>query len=245
MYEIDINCDVGEGIKTESELFPLISSCNIACGGHIGDKVSMNNTVLLAKKFKVKLGAHPSYPDMENFGRRSMTISFKDLENSLLEQVTDLKKILDTHGLKLHHIKPHGALYNDIAIDSEKAQSYLNVMEVFKKEVVLFLPFNSLAIELAKKMGFVCWSEAFADRTYMPNLKLVSRTHPMSIITDSNKVFHQVKQIVKEKKISTLEGRIMNMNADTICVHGDTPNALQILMYLSEELPKQNILIKK
>ncbi len=245
MYEIDINCDVGEGIKTESDLFPFISSCNIACGGHTGDKNSMYNTILLAKKYKVKIGAHPSYPDKTNFGRRSMSIPFKDLENNILEQITDLKRVLDNNGLNLHHIKPHGALYNDIAIDSEKADLYLKIMEIYKKELILFLPLNSVVIHLAKKRGFICWSEGFGDRTYLPNLTLVPRNQPMSIINEPKKVARQISQIVKEKKITTSEGDIKDILADTICVHGDTPNALQILMYLSKELPKQNILLKK
>lgn len=242
---IDINCDVGEGIGNEESLFPFISSCNIACGGHAGDEQIMEQIVFLAKKHQVKIGAHPSYPDKENFGRISLSISFKALKASIQEQVSDLISILETQGIVLHHIKAHGALYNDIAKDKALASVFLDAVEYHKKEVYIYVPFGSVLEEEALKRGFKTMVEAFGDRNYNSDLSLVSRNSLNAVIQDPREVLEHITRMVKNQKVMTMQGKEQIINAETYCIHGDTPSALQILAYLSEELPKQQIYLKK
>jgi UPF0271 protein len=245
MKFIDINCDVGEGIGNEEDLFPFISSCNIACGGHAGNEQIMNEIVVLAKKHKVKIGAHPSYPDKDNFGRISLSMPNEALKSSIREQVTALVSILETQGLDLHHIKAHGALYNDIAKDRALTFVFLEAVEQFKEEVYLYVPFGSILAEEALKRGFKTMVEAFGDRNYNPDLTLVSRKSQNAVIQDPKEVLVHITEMVKKNKVRTLEGIAKNITAETYCIHGDTPSALQILAYLSEELPKQQIHLKK
>ncbi len=244
-FNIDINCDVGEGIGNEEAILPLISSCNIACGGHAGDKESMTRTVILAKEHKVLVGAHPSYPDTENFGRSTMAIDSDRLSLSIQNQIKGLQSILDHEQVTLHHIKAHGALYNDLAKDESLAENYLSAIKAYKPSVHLYVPPNSVIAELARDRGFSVKFEAFADRNYNEDLSLVSRKLPNAVINEPKAVLNHLARMVKQGMVVTLNGVECAMNADTYCLHGDTPNAFQILMYLSNELPKQQIYIKK
>jgi UPF0271 protein len=245
MDKIDINCDVGEGIGNEEELFPFISSCNIACGGHVGNRQTMMETVRLAKQFKVKIGAHPSYPDKKNFGRVSMDISKDLLIGTIQEQVESLMAILKKEELDLHHIKLHGALYNDVAQDGNLAQTVLKSLEKYKPKVPIYVPYASAMAKEAINQGFSIMYEAFGDRRYHKDLSLVSRDLPKAVIKDPREVLQQVISIVKDKKVKTSNGNSVNILADTICIHGDNPFALQIVSYLSQELPNQNNQLKK
>lgn len=242
---IDINCDVGEGVGNETELMPLISSCNIACGGHAGNIETMEVVAKLANKNDVKVGAHPSYPDWENFGRVSMNISEFDLKKSIRGQLVDFVSVLKKENIPLNHIKAHGALYNDISKDSYLAKIFLNSVENYKDVALLYVPYGSVIGEEALKKGFQIMYEAFADRNYNENLSLVSRKLPGAVIEDPEKVLKHLLKMVREKCIITLEGSQIHIEAKTYCIHGDTPSAFEILNYLSMELPKANILIKK
>jgi len=244
-FKIDINCDVGEGIGNEEAILPLISSCNIACGGHAGDKETMTRTVILAKEHKVLVGAHPSYPDTENFGRSTMAIDSDRLSLSIQNQIKGLQSILDHKQVTLHHIKAHGALYNDLAKDKSLAENYLSAIKAYKPSVHLYVPPNSVIAKLARDRGFSVKFEAFADRNYNEDLSLVSRKLPNAVINEPKAVLNHLARMVKQGMVVTLNGVECAMNADTYCLHGDTPNAFQILMYLSNELPKQQIYIKK
>ncbi|HET8736984.1 MAG TPA: LamB/YcsF family protein, partial [Pricia sp.] len=177
-FSIDINCDVGEGADNEAQLFPLISSCNIACGGHAGDVDSMERVVRLAKKYQVKVGAHPSYPDRANFGRSAMAISPESLIHSIREQVSTLTAILQKEGIGLHHIKAHGALYHEIAKNTAQAENFLQAASVFGKDILIYAPYASTIGKKAIEHGFSTAREAFADRNYKADLSLVSRKHP-------------------------------------------------------------------
>ncbi|MET6990745.1 5-oxoprolinase subunit PxpA [Sediminicola arcticus] len=238
---IDINCDVGEGIGNEESLFPYISSCNIACGGHAGDKESMKRVVVLAKKEQVKIGAHPSYPDKKNFGRVSLSMPIELLKSSIGEQVSALVSILQTEGIALHHIKAHGALYNDIAKDRALAIVFLDAVKQFKEGSHIYAPYGSVLEEEGLKRGFKVLVEAFGDRNYNSDLTLVSRSTPKAVIHNPVEVLNHITTMVKNKVVNTLNGTEQKMDAKTYCIHGDTPSALQILMYLSNELPKQQI----
>ena len=242
---VDINCDVGEGMDNEADLMPLISSCSIACGGHTGDMESMWKTVVLAKRHKVRIGAHPSYPDRENFGRVSMVIPEKDLVATLQEQIDALVSILRKENTKLHHIKPHGALYNDLTKNTRLASIFLKALEKYGQETHLYVPYTSAISEIAKRKGVSINHEAFGDRRYHKDLQLVSRKRAESLIQNPKKVLEQVLMIKKRGQVNTLEKETVKILADTVCIHGDTPSAFQIVSYLSRELPKHGVQIRR
>ena len=242
-YSIEINCDVGEGIGNEAELLPLISSCNIACGGHAGDIDTMTKVVRLAKKNGVRVGAHPSYPDRENFGRISMYISPESLIESIQSQLKFFTTILDKEQVKMHHIKPHGALYNDIAKNPDLAKTFLEAIGQYKDDVFLYVPYkSSIEIESLKK-NFTIKYEAFGDRNYNLDFTLVSRKHSKAVIENPEMVLSHLLSMIEKESLRTVDGELLKIKADTFCIHGDTSSALQILTYLSEELPNRNISI--
>lgn len=231
---LDINCDVGEGLGNEADLFPLISSCSIACGGHAGDATTMREIVRLAQAHQVRIGAHPSYPDKVNFGRVSMAISEEELITSIQKQLTDLTTILKEENANLNHIKPHGALYNDLAKNKILCKTFLKAIAGYKKNVALFVPFNSTVEKYALREGFKVKKEAFADRNYNNDGSLVSRKLPQALITDAKAVLIHLRRMVSAQQLKTVDGIELQVQADTFCIHGDTPNALEILMYLRE-----------
>lgn len=242
---IDINCDVGEGIGNEAELFPHISSCNVACGGHAGDEIIMQQVVTLAKKHQLKIGAHPSYPDASNFGRITINISPKELIKTIEKQIHTLMLICQQEQVKLYHIKAHGALYNDTAKGGEVAETFLEAVEKYKEVLFLYVPAKSVLEQMAFERGFMIKREAFADRNYNKNYNLVSRMESNALISKPNLVLEHLVRMVQNQKLITVKGIEKTIEADTYCIHGDTSNALQILVYLSKELPNQNIFILK
>nr|WP_299385446.1 5-oxoprolinase subunit PxpA [Allomuricauda sp.] len=244
-WSIDINCDVGEGMGNEALLFPHISSCNVACGGHAGDSQSMSKVVALAKEHQIKVGAHPSYPDKKNFGRKVMAISEGALENSIHDQLRDFETVLSKENVPLNHVKAHGALYNETAKNPDLAHAYLNILKSYGLKVPLYVPFGSQMDTLAPDYGFEVRHEAFGDRNYNKDLSLVSRKLPNALIEQPEAVLDHVLYIIKNGKIVTLSGESTPMESQTICIHGDTPSAYQILMYLSQELPKHGVSIQK
>lgn len=244
-YVIDINCDMGEGIYNEAELLPHISSCSIACGGHAGDAQTIRRVAILANQNRVKVGAHPSYPDKKNFGRKEMDLSNAGLKKSIAGQLELFLRILLEEKIRMHHIKPHGALYNVIAKNRALAITFLEAIEVYRAEAILFVPPNSQIAREADRRGFRLKYEAFADRNYNDDLSLVSRESPNAVLTDPNSVFEHLLAIVKNASVKTVSGNWKTLKADTFCIHGDTPNALQILTYLSKKLPKSDIQLRK
>lgn len=244
-YSIDINCDVGEGIGNEKDLFPHISSCNIACGGHAGDRNSMKTIVALAKLHNIKIGAHPSYPDRSNFGRISMKMSREALCDSIQEQLTNLQSICKEQGIDLCHIKPHGALYNDVAKDEGLAKVFLDAIESYKTMLKLYVPPRSVIERVALENGFQIVREAFADRNYNDDLSLVSRKETNALIIEPEKVLKHLMLLIKEHSVITSSGQRKSIVAETFCIHGDTSSAFQILAYLSTELPKHSIFLAK
>ena len=238
---IDINCDVGEGIANEHLLMPYITSCNIACGGHFGDKNSMDTTIFLALKNNVLIGAHPSFPDTENFGRKWMTISDEELQKSIKNQLDIFQERMKIQKATLHHIKPHGALYNAIAVDEHLATVFVNSIQKYMQNVYLFVPYESEIEKVALNNDIKIKYEAFADRNYNDNLTLVNRADKNSIITDKEQVFKHVSKMVFEGKVNTVSGDEKPIKADTFCVHSDTENALEIVQYLSQKMNKNTL----
>ncbi len=242
--QIDINSDVGEGINNESEIFKYISSCNVACGGHYGDVDSMRLISILAKKNNVKVGAHPSYPDKENFGRLTIKMSPNDFITEIEAQVDTFYKILCESEIVIHHIKPHGALYNDLVKDEGLANSFLEAIKQYKNDVFLYVPPNSIIKTLALQKGFKIKVEAFADRNYNNDLSLVSRKLDEALIEESQQVLQHLLLLVNNQ-VKTVTKKLIPIKAETFCIHGDTPSALKILQYLSVKLPEHNIVVRK
>jgi UPF0271 protein len=242
MKTIHLNCDLGEGGKYDARLMPHISACNIACGGHAGDAETMLKTVLLAMEYNVEIGAHPSYPDTENFGRRSLKISGNELKRSIQEQLFSLHEIVKKQGGKLTHIKPHGALYNDAAKDEKIAQIILKSIAESDLDLKLYAPQNSIISELANGKIEVVF-EAFADRNYQQNYQLLSRDKPNALITKKEAVFQHLFLMFNEGKIRCENQKNIHCFASTFCLHSDTPNAVEILKYLQQRFKKKNVQI--
>lgn len=238
--KLDINADVGEGIENENELFPFISSCNIACGGHTGNYKTMLSTVGLAKQHNVKIGAHPSFEDRENFGRKILKVDKKKLLSSLINQVESLQDILKNQEIKLNHIKAHGALYNLSAYDKDSAKI---IIELAKKiDTKLYVPYSSLISKMAKEQGVETYNELFVDRNYNSDLTLVSRENSNALINDSKTMFEHVKKIINDQIITSINNKNMSVEFDTLCIHGDSPNAIELIKELHFKL--KNIGIK-
>lgn len=238
---IDINADVGEGIGNEEFLIPLISSCNIACGGHAGDEETMRSTVNLAHKSRVKIGAHPSFPDKKNFGRIHLDMTETALLNSLKSQLQLLISILEEQKLNLHHVKPHGALYNLAATEEKTGLAIIKLMKSLDSSVKLYVPYGSKLAQLAVDAEIDIVLEAFADRNYNKDLTLVSRKYQNAVITDPLDVLDHSLSIVKENLVYCSGGSLKSIKASTLCVHGDNENSLEILRYLHSEFPKYGV----
>ena len=239
--KIDINADIGEGSVNDKSLFPLISSCNIACGGHIGDNESINSSIKLAINHNVKIGAHPSFPDKLNFGRKLIKISSRDLEKSLTSQINLVIKIARNYNKRIHHIKPHGALYNLAFSDFKTCEIIINCIKKLPYKVSLFSQYKSLLSSLAKENGVKIYNEVFIDREYNDDLSLVSRENKNAITYDLNKINRRVLNVFKKKKISSINKVKMNVKADTYCIHGDNPKALIIMKSLISYLSSYHI----
>lgn len=239
--EIDINCDVGEGIGNDAFIMPYISSCNVACGFHAGDALIMKKTIDLAIEAGVKIGAHPSYPDRANFGRSVMNLPAKELLANIQYQIGAMKGLVEGADAHLHHVKPHGALYNQACKDELIAHTVVRAIKGIDNELILYAPYKSLLAEIGKAEGLPIKYEAFADRTYDNDLNLVSRSIKGAVISDKNQIYDQVYQIIASEKVVTLGRKELPIKADTICVHGDNPAAVEIVRFLNEMLVKKGI----
>lgn len=242
-YIVDINCDVGEGTGTENEIMPYISSCSIACGAHAGDEITIFETIKLALSNGVKIGAHPSFPDKENFGRKIMDIAPADLQLSIEGQINLIQRNAQRLGAKLHHVKAHGALYNLSAVNKEMAQIVINAVKTTTEEVFLYVPYNSIIQELAVKNNLKTKVEAFADRNYNTDLSLVSRNRGNAVISDKDILIKHLLKMILDKKVISVNGVEVSINADTFCVHGDNPNVLNLLKFIKKKLNENEIYI--
>lgn len=237
----DINADLGEGMGTDAAVMPFISSCNIACGGHAGDGESIRKTVHLALLHGVKIGAHPAYPDRENFGRTSVPISETDLRESLLLQIRQLVGcLMDIGEGRLNHVKLHGALYNDAAVDPRLANLVVGLLQNHFPTCILYAPFGSLLASVAAANGVPFKYEVFADRRYQGDYTLVPRSTANACIDDLNQIRQQVFDMVWHHRVKTIDGLYLTIQADTICVHGDHPKALSIATMLHGMFSGQN-----
>lgn len=242
MQHLDMNADVGEGMDNEALLMPYLTSCNIACGAHAGDVATMDTVLQLAVANQVKIGAHPSYPDKANFGRIAMDITPEALQQSLLAQLQLFQERLEQlPKAQLHHIKAHGALYNVSATDKEVAQILVDVVQQMAPKAILYVPYGSVTADVATAAGLTIQYEIFADRNYQDDLQLVPRSESNAVLTDTKEVAAHVARMVLEGKVQTVSGKLVPIQADTCCVHGDNEAAIVIVKELQQLLTQKGI----
>ncbi|MDB9779061.1 5-oxoprolinase subunit PxpA [Flavobacteriaceae bacterium] len=241
MHTIDLNCDMGEGVGNDASLMPYISSCSIACGGHVGDENSIKETLRLAKQFGVKVGAHPAYPDPEHFGRKSMQLSNKELEKSLVKQLTLFLKCCEQTNSPVNHIKPHGALYNDLFHDPSKVEVFVAVMKTLFPQATLYCSPGSLIEKEAIRSGIHIKREGFMDRTYNQDGTLRSRLLKGAVLTDLKQVGSQVLSIVKEQVVPVFGVEFIPLSVQTLCLHGDHPQAVELIQSVDRLLKLNGI----
>ncbi|MEA9601344.1 MULTISPECIES: 5-oxoprolinase subunit PxpA [unclassified Polynucleobacter] len=229
---MDINSDMGEGfgaweMGNDALLLDYITSTNIACGWHAGDPARMKKLVEMASKKGVHIGAHPGLPDLEGFGRREMAVSEEDAYNYVLYQAGALKAFVNAIGKKLHHVKPHGALYNQAAKDIKLARGIAQAVKDLGSEVILYGLAGSCLIDAAKELNVPAWQEVFADRKYTKEGFLVPRTQAGAVIEDETEALNQVISMSKNGKVIAIDGNEIEIQTDTLCIHGDNPHAVE------------------
>lgn len=249
MFKVDLNSDLGEGfgiykMGMDEEILKYVSSANIACGFHAGDPCVMDKTLNLAKQSGVSIGAHPSFPDLLGFGRRNMQISFEEAKNYALYQLGALFAFAKTKGMRVQHFKAHGALYNMAAVDENLALALCEAVAQFDENIIFMGLSNSAMGEAAKKKGLKYASEVFADRAYNDDGTLVSRRLKGAVITDENIAISRVIKMIKEGKVTSVNGKEISLKAHSICVHGDGVKALEFVQKIKKNLAKEQIKIK-
>ena len=236
---------MGEGIENDEALMPFITSANIACGYHAGDETTMRSTVMMAKKALVAIGAHPSFLDRVNFGRTEIKdITPQQVYDVVIAQLTSLHKIVIECNAHLHHVKPHGALYNMAAKDPALSMAIAQAIYDFDKTQVLFGLSGSYLISEAKAIGIKTASEVFADRTYQDDGNLTPRTKLNALIEDEEQAIGQVIQMIKKGTVTATSGKEVPILAETICLHGDGKNAVAFASAINKRLMAENITIK-
>ena len=244
MVHCDLNCDMGEGMPNDAEIMPFISSANISCGAHAGNDATIRETIRLAMKHGIALGAHPSFPDRLNFGRKEVSCTASEVYQWVHEQVAHFIKILQMEEGILHHVKPHGALYNLAARDQEKAFALAKAVQDAAGAAILYGLSGSHLISEGKAAGLSTASEVFADRTYQDDGSLTPRSMPGALIENETKALDQVIEMIREKKVHTLSGKFVPIVADTVCLHGDGKQAAAFARKIHQSLQNQGIAIQ-
>ncbi|ANY69505.1 lactam utilization protein LamB [Paenibacillus sp. BIHB 4019] len=245
---IDLNCDLGEQygvyeLGRDAELLPLITSANIACGFHAGDPGTMRRTVKLALENGVAIGAHPGLPDLIGFGRREMAISPEEAYDLTVYQISALNGFVMSEGGVMHHVKPHGALYNMAARRVELAEAIAEAVYRVNPELILYGLSGSELIHAGKKRGLRTASEVFADRTYQQDGSLTPRSHEGALIEEPNEALKQLLQMIREGAVWSTQGVKVPLAADTICVHGDGEKALLFVQQIRKLLESEGIIL--
>jgi len=241
MTRIDLNCDMGElpeaiADGTQEALLRSITSANVACGGHAGDERTMHTTIEQAMRAGVAVGAHPGYPDRENFGRLELKMSAEAVANSIYEQVRALAGVAAKCGAKLVHVKPHGALYNQAVKNRELAEAIAQGVAKLSKDLVLMGLAESPMLGVFREAGFAVAAEAFADRRYEPDGTLRSRKFENALIRDPAEAAKQALSIAQRGMVTAHDGTVVKLTAQTICIHGDTPGSVQIAVAVAQAL---------
>ncbi|WP_079474140.1 5-oxoprolinase subunit PxpA [Marinococcus halophilus] len=238
---IDLNCDLGEsyGVYTlgmDQEVLPLVSSANIACGGHAGDAAVMAHTVALAKQYGTAVGAHPGFLDKEGFGRRHIAMKEEEIYQLCLYQIGALHAFCVAEGVKMQHVKPHGALYNAALRDSDVAKGVVRAVKDFNKDLLLFAPVHTELHAQGEREGLQVVKEIFADRTYTAEGTLTPRTEKKAFIDQPEKAADQVLEVLQKGTVRAVDGTVVAMEADTVCVHGDNEQAVLFIQHLKKQL---------
>ncbi|GAA0285828.1 UPF0271 protein [Gracilibacillus halotolerans] len=235
---MDLNCDLGESygafrMGNDEAILPYVDSVNIACGYHAGDPTIMQTTVKLAKEHGVKIGAHPGFPDLHGFGRRNLQMSPQEIYDMVLYQLGALHAFTIVNETTIHHVKPHGALYNMAAVDYTVASAIANAVHDFNPTIILYGLAKSELIRAGKDVGLTTWNETFADRRYEEDGTLTSRNTNGAVIETEQEVIEQVR-LLSQGRVKTITGNIISLETDTICVHGDNKNAVKLVQTIRE-----------
>ena len=233
---LSLNADVGEGSQNDEALMPYLTRCSIACGGHYGDRDSIDQTLDLAIQHQVKVGAHPSYPDLENFGRSALAVSQELLMESLAAQIQLMKDRCQHKGVEMDHIKPHGRFYNDLHHDKDLANAWLNLLQqAFEQPVTILVAPNSAVQKEAKDRNFPYLIEVFADRNYQDDGSLVPRKEAFSLITDKQVFKKRLDELADHKQITSINGKQLSVQFDTLCIHSDSDAVVENLKFAFEQ----------
>lgn len=248
MYSVDLNCDLGESFGNykcglDEEVIPFISSANVACGFHASDPMVMAKTVALSKANNVCVGAHPGYPDLVGFGRRNLNASPAEVKAMVQYQVGALKAFCTAQGVKLCHVKPHGAMYNMAGKDADLAEAICEAIKEIDPELILLGLSGSEMLRAAERIGLKAAKEVFADRAYEEDGSLVARSKPGSMITDEDQAIQRVVKMIKEGKVTAITGKEIEVEAHSVCVHGDGPKALAFVEKIRGALTSEGIKI--
>lgn len=241
---IDLNADLGEGCDTDEMLLTLVSSANIACGWHAGDAQTMRNCVHWALQNHVAIGAHPSFPDRENFGRSNMQLPPEEIISGMLYQLGALDAIIKAEGGRMTHVKPHGALYNMAAKDAVLANAICAAVRSFNPELAVFGLAGSELIAAARHADLSAVEEVFADRAYQADGSLVSRTQAGAMIEDETQAIAQTISLVRDKQVTAIDGSTVKVNAQTVCLHGDGAHALHFARTIRARLEQEGINVR-
>ena len=249
MYQIDLNSDMGESfgaykIGGDAEIIQYVTSANVACGFHAGDPMVMDQTVAAAAARGVAVGAHPGYPDILGFGRRKMVLKPIEVKNYVKYQIGALQAFLAGHNMKLQHVAPHGALGNLCQDDRPVSRAICEAVREIDPSIMIFYCAGAVLGEEAEAMGLTAKSEIFADRAYMDDLSLVPRSMEGSMITDEEIAIARCVRMVKEGKVTSINGKELDIKGDTLCVHGDGPKALAFVQRIRETFAREGIAIR-
>jgi len=244
MAAVDLNCDLGEGMAHDAELMPLISSANIACGGHAGDETTMRATISLALEHQVAIGAHPGFADREHFGRRLIAISAVEVRDLVLAQTRLLMKLASEGGARVRHVKPHGALYNLAARDEVTARAVAEAVYEADSRLLLIGLAGSRLLEAGCACGLSVASEVFADRSYQADGSLTPRDREDALVTDEGAVVNRVVRMVRTGQVTATDGSDVNLTVDTVCLHGDGPRAVELARAVNGALREAGVIIR-
>lgn len=249
MYKVDLNSDIGESfgnytMGNDEEIIKRITAANAACGYHAGDPMVMDRVAKLAKEHGVKLGAHPGYPDLMGFGRRKMVLSYDEVKNYIKYQIGALDAFARTYELKLHHVAPHGAMGNQCQNDEQISNAICDAIQEFDDSLIVYYCAGAVLGEIAADRGLRTCCEIFADRAYMDDLSLVPRKMEGAMITDENLAIQRCIRMVKEGKITSINGKELDIKGETLCVHGDGEKALLFVEKIRKAFTDEGISIQ-
>ena len=246
MYKVDVNSDLGESfgrytLGMDADILPLVSSANVACGYHASDPLVMNKTIAMAKEAGVRVGAHPGFPDLMGFGRRNMDVSPAEAKAYTLYQLGALDAFCKAHGVKMQHVKPHGAMYNMAGKDYALSKAICEAIYEYNKDLIVMALSGSELVHAAEDMGLKVAREVFADRAYEEDGSLVNRRKEGAMITDENEAIARVVRMIKEQKVTAITGKDIPIKADSVCVHGDGVKALAFVKKIRETLTAEGV----